>query len=310
MLVSSILNFATARFNPGNDLPYLLFLPTYTAAAWFHGRLAPDLQADLAGALRAAEAFALGAYASALMQGDALPAAERAAILQQLARFTGLTPDYLDRADLRVEIFRFTKELLRDRRRTIGRLDARFQGIDRDAAGEHFEEDPSLTALLGAYTAAFNDYVRGDLKFETDLLYEVLHPNLWNTWSYAQHENQYVNVAETLRRAMTANPHLKVLVASGYYDLATPYFATEYTLNHLGLDASLRANFAHTQVFRNAALERLLPDWRPTTDRRAHIQATIEWMDRNGKADDSDADTLEDRIIAALREVPARVAAG
>ena len=246
MLVSSILNFATARFNPGNDLPYLLFLPTYTAAAWFHGRLAPDLQADLAGALRAAEAFALGAYASALMQGDALPAAERAAILQQLARFTGLTPDYLDRADLRVEIFRFTKELLRDRRRTIGRLDARFLGIDRDAAGEHFEEDPSLTALLGAYTAAFNDYVRGDLKFETDLLYEVLHPNLWNTWSYAQHENQYVNVAETLRRAMTANPHLKVLVASGYYDLATPYFATEYTLNHLGLDASLRANLSVT----------------------------------------------------------------
>lgn len=244
MLVSSILDFQTADFNPGNDLPYLLFLPTYTATAWYHQRLPADLQAlPLAEVLAQAEAFVMGAYALALLQGTALPADQRAAIAGKLARFTGLSQDYVERCDLRIAIFRFIKELLRQQRRTVGRLDSRYTGIDRDAAGEHFEFDPSYAAIQGAYTACFNDYVRGDLQFESDLPYEIL-KGLYQTWSYKEFENQYVSVAETLRKAISMNPHLRVHVANGYYDLATPYFATTYTFNHLGLDPSLLDNVA------------------------------------------------------------------
>lgn len=242
MLVSSILDFQTADFNPGNDLPYLLFLPTYTATAWYHQRLPADLQAlPLADVLAQVEAFVMGAYALALLQGTALPAEQRTAIAGKLARFTGLSQDYVERSDLRIEIFRFVKELLRQQRRTVGRLDSRYTGIDRDAAGEHFEFDPSYAAIQGAYTACFNDYVRGDLQFESDLPYEIL-KGLYQTWSYKEFENQYVNVAETLRKAISMNPHLRVHVANGYYDLATPYFATAYTFNHLSLDPSLLDN--------------------------------------------------------------------
>jgi carboxypeptidase C (cathepsin A) len=242
MLVSSILDFQTADFNPGNDLPYLLFLPTYAATAWYHNRLPADLQAlPLAQVLAQVEAFVMGAYALALLQGTALPAGQRAAIAGKLAQFTGLSQDYVERSDLRIDIFRFVKELLRSQGRTVGRLDSRYTGIDRDAAGEHFEFDPSYAAIQGAYTACFNDYVRGDLQFESDLPYEIL-KGLYRTWSYKEFENQYVNVAETLRKAISMNPHLRVHVANGYYDLATPYFATAYTFNHLGLDASLLDN--------------------------------------------------------------------
>jgi carboxypeptidase C (cathepsin A) len=242
MLVSSILDFQTAHFDSSNDWPYVLFLPTYTATAWYHGRLAPDLQRDLRATLKEVEAFALGEYALALMKGAALPAEERARIVEKVARYTGLSADYVERANLRIEIMRFTKELLRRERRTVGRLDSRFVGMDRDAAGETFEYDPSLTNIMGPYTATFNDYVRGELSFESDLPYEVLSFKVNQQWSYAEHENQYVNVAEALRKAMTINPYLKVFVANGYYDLATPYLATEYTFNHLGLDPSLQGN--------------------------------------------------------------------
>lgn len=245
MLVSSILNFATARFNPGNDLPYILFLPTYAATAWYHKRLAPDLQADLEKTLREAEAFARGDYTLALAKGDGMSLDERAKVASQVARYTGLSADYVDRSNLRIEIHRFTKELLRDERRTTGRLDSRFKGIDRDAAGEKHDYDPSLTNIMGPYTATFNDYVRGELKFETDLPYEILTPRV-QPWSFGEHENQYVNVAETLRHAMTINPYLRVIVANGYYDFATPYFATRYTFDHLGLDPTLQKNIALT----------------------------------------------------------------
>ncbi len=137
LLISTILNFQTARFTVGNDLPYILFLPTYTATAWYHRQLGDDLIGQgLSKTLAEAEAFALGEYASALMKGAALGETERAAIAADLARFTGLSAEYIERTNLRVDIFRFTKELLRARRRTVGRLDSRFIGIDRDAAGE------------------------------------------------------------------------------------------------------------------------------------------------------------------------------
>ncbi len=240
MLISVVLNFQTLSFDPGNDLPYSLFLPTYTAAAWFHHRLPPDLQADLRAAVQEAEAFALGPYATALMQGAALSGDARRALAEQVARLTGLSVDYVQRTDLRINIHRFVKELLRDQQRTIGRLDSRFTGLDRDAAGEGHEFDPSLANIVGPYTAALNDYVRRELKFESDLPYEVLTGRV-QPWR-SDHDGQYVNVAETLRQAISQNPYLQVFIANGYYDLATPQLATQYTFNHLGLDPSLHGN--------------------------------------------------------------------
>lgn len=246
MLISSVLDFATLDFRAGNDLPHIFFLPSFTATAWYHTRLAPELQNDLQATLREVESFALNEYAIALMKGDALSDAEREPIVQKLARLTGLTPEYIERTNLRIDIFRFIKELLRDRRRTVGRLDSRFQGIERDAAGESVENDPSFSNIIGPYTATFYDYVRRELKFESDLPYEILSFKVYVQWSFAEHENQYVNVAEILRKAMSINPYLKVLVANGYYDLATPYFATEYTFNRLMLDETLRSNVTMT----------------------------------------------------------------
>ncbi|MCK4832749.1 MAG: hypothetical protein KAS81_08265, partial [Anaerolineales bacterium] len=243
MLVSSILNFQSARFDPGNDLPYILFLPTYTATAWYHKRLPADLQKNLPQTLARAEAFAEGEYTLALMKGSALPEEERKEIGQKLARLTGLSSEYIEQTNLRIRDDRFVKELLRDQRRTVGRLDTRFVGVDLDAAGEQTEFDPSYAAIQGPYTAALNDYVRTELGFESDLPYEIL-TELWRSWKYGEHQNQYVNVAETLRGAMTANPYLQVFVANGYFDLATPYFATRYTFNHLGLDAGLEKNIS------------------------------------------------------------------
>jgi len=244
VLISSILNFETAEFDTGNDLPYILYLPTYTAIAWYHKRLPADLQnGDVQKAVEESRTFAVGEYADALMTGDALPTARRAEVMQKLARLTGLSPDYIDRSNLRIEIMRFTKELLRSERRTIGRIDARFTGIDRDAAGERPEFDPSIAAIIGPYSGMLNDYVRNDLKFDSDLPYEVLTSRV-RPWSYAPYENRYVNVAETLRGAMTQNPFLHVFVAKGYYDLATPFFAADYTFNHLGLDPTLRGHLS------------------------------------------------------------------
>ncbi|HYU23325.1 MAG TPA: peptidase S10, partial [Candidatus Dormibacteraeota bacterium] len=243
VLISSILNFETAKFDTGNDLPYILYLPTYTAIAWYHKKLPADLQGDLQKAIGESRKLAVGEYADALMAGDALPAPRRSEITQKLARLTGLSPDYIDRTNLRIEIQRFTKELLRSERRTIGRIDARFTGIDRDAAGEHPEFDPSIAAIIGPYSGMLNDYVRNDLKFDSDLPYEVLTSRV-RPWNYAPYENRYVDVAETLRGAMTQNPFLHVFVAKGYYDLATPFFAADYTFDHLGLDPTLRGHLS------------------------------------------------------------------
>lgn len=236
ILLSSILNFQTARFAVGNDLPYPLFLPTYTATAWYHKRLPQDLQAaGLQKAVDEARRFASGEYTLALMQGNNLGEQGWNDIAAKVARYTGLSPDYVRRTNLRPEIQAFVKELMRDRRTTVGRLDSRFTGIDRDAAGEENEFDPSYAAIQGPFTAMLNNYVRQDLGFKSDLPYEILTDRV-RPWSYNEAQNQYVNVAEDLRRAMSQNPTLKVFVGNGYYDLATPFFATEYTFDHIGFD--------------------------------------------------------------------------
>lgn len=246
MLVSSILNFGTARFETGNDLPPVLFLPTYTATAWYHKQLPSDLQGrTLRSVLDEVEAFAAGEYTLALMKGNNLADAERKEIARKLARYTGLTPDYVDRTNLRIEIGRFVKELRRDERITVGRLDSRFTGVDRDAAGERYEFDPSYAVIQGPYTGALLGYIRGELKYESDLPYEILTGRV-QPWSYKEFENRYVNVSEDLRRAMSQNPHLQVYVANGYYDLATPYFATEYTFDHIGYDDAYKKRVTMT----------------------------------------------------------------
>jgi carboxypeptidase C (cathepsin A) len=242
MLVSAILNFQSARFDWGNDLPYILFLPTYAAAAWYHEKLSDDLQGlDLLALLDEVKAFARTDYTLALMQGASLSEEDRDRITEQLVRYTGLSADYISQTNLRINIHRFVKELLRDERRTIGRFDARFKGIDREAVGEKHEYDPSYATVQGVYTAALNTYVRSELNFKSDLSYEILTGNV-QPWDYGKYQNQYVNVSDELRRAISRNPYLKVFVANGYYDLATPFFATEYTFDHLGLDTTLMDN--------------------------------------------------------------------
>jgi carboxypeptidase C (cathepsin A) len=244
VLISSILNFQTARFDDGNDTPYWLYLPTYTATAWYHRRLDPDLQKDLAATLDQAKKWASGEYLSALARGDALGDEERDRIATTLARYSGLSKSFCLRTNLRINISHFTKELLRDRGRTVGRLDSRYTGIDGNGVAASPEYDPSYAAIQGPYTAAINQYMRLELNYENDLSYEILTGRV-NPWSFASATNRYANVAETLRSAMSKNRDLRVLVAAGYYDLATPFFAADYTMAHLGLDQTLRGNLSH-----------------------------------------------------------------
>lgn len=240
-LISSVLNWQTIRFNLGNDLPYILFLPTYTATAWYHGKL-PERFTSLRGALDEAEAFARGDYAQALMLGDRLQGDERARIVARVAELTGLSETYVEQTNLRILIFRFVKELLRTEGKVVGRLDSRYTGFDRDHAGEFYELEPSSAVMDGYYVSLINDYLRRELGYENDLPFNHLTRDVW-PWSYHGDDpntNRYVNTAETLRAAIHKNPHLHVLVQSGYYDLATPYFASDYTVDHMELAPELR----------------------------------------------------------------------
>jgi carboxypeptidase C (cathepsin A) len=244
MLVSCALDFALLRFDAGNDLPPVLFLPTYAATAWYHGRLSPELQAKpLVALIEEVQAFASGEYAAALFQGARLPPPRRAEVARRVAAYTGLSADYVERTNLRVQIHRFCKELLRDRGLTVGRLDSRFTGTDRDSAGELYEFDPGFAVIYGAYSAAMNDYVRRELAYESDAPSEVL-KGLYLNWGWKAFANRYANVGETLRKAMSMNPHMRVFVANGYYDFATPHFASDYTFDHLALAEPLRANLS------------------------------------------------------------------
>jgi carboxypeptidase C (cathepsin A) len=264
MLVSTVLDFGTINFAPANELPYVLFLPTYAATAWYHKALQTGDSLDTL--LAEVREFATNEYAPALLKGDRLPKSERSAVIEKLARYTGLSVEYLERANLRVSDYRFFKELLRSRGRTVGRLDSRFLGIDRDTLGEGTYNDPSFSNIIGPYTAGLYDYVRRELKFERDISYEIITGNV-QPWSYAEYENQHVYVGETLRQAMSINPHLKVFIANGFYDLATPFFATEYVFGHLGLDETLRGNLTmayyaagHMMYIHLPALQQLKKD--------------------------------------------------
>lgn len=242
MLVSMAVDFQTLSFDHGNELPYPLYLPTYAATAWYHRALEPALlKKPLREVVAEAEEFANGEYTLALMQGARLSQARRREVAERLARLSGLTVQYLQRCDLRPTEFRFFKELLRERGQTVGRLDSRFLGLDRDDAGEHPEDDAGMNNLVGAYAVGINRLLHEKLGYASDAPY-LVHAPLWKTWAWKGFENRYVNVGDSLRRAMHANPTMRVYVASGYYDLATPHAAGDYSLAHLGLRDSLQRN--------------------------------------------------------------------
>lgn len=267
VLVSPVVDFQTLRSAGNNDITYALFLPGFAATAWYHQTLADHLQQlPLEKLVAEAEEFALGPYLQALVAGDALPDAQRKLVTARMAELTGLSPDYVDRSNLRVPMSRFGKELLRSGRRVIGRFDSRYVGQDRDHAGDRTEHDPSAAALFGPFTSAMNDYLREILNVEEDRVYEILTGNV-HPWDYSEFTNRFVDASETLRRAMTQNPFLKVFVASGYYDLATPHFAMEYTRDHLQLPKELRGNFTmgfyeagHMMYVREPSLAKLRKD--------------------------------------------------
>jgi len=245
VLVSSVLNFQTLAFDAGNDLPFVLFLPTYATTAWYHKRLNDELQnKPVVQLAQEVSEFAIGRYASALMQGTRLDDAEQKSICEQLVNYTGLPERVIMESDLRIGWDTFCDELLRDERRCVGRLDSRFTSFGNWAKKEEWNLDPSTSAILGPYSGVFNHYIRAELGYENDIPYEVLSERV-HPWSYAKTaSNKYLDVADTLRSAMTLNKHLRVLVTNGYFDLATPFAATEYTFSHLSWDPSVLARIS------------------------------------------------------------------
>lgn len=246
MLISSILNFQTLRFGTGNDLPHILFLPNFAATAWYHDQLDDELQSmDVADLVAEVHAFATGDYATYLMRNADADDELRESVTQRLARYTGLSETYVRDTNLRPAMPGFCKQLLRDEGMTVGRLDSRFVGRDRDNAGESNEFDPSYSAILGSYTAGLNELVRERIGFETDLPYEILTGRV-RPWAYGRAgEGQFVDVAERLRGAMQQQPYLRVYLAKGYYDLATPSAAADYTFGRTFADESLRERVMH-----------------------------------------------------------------
>ncbi|MFI5610772.1 S10 family peptidase [Amycolatopsis sp. NPDC051903] len=239
LLISSVLDMGTLRFHEGNDLPYSLYVPTYAAIAHYHGfhgeRPLDDVLAD-------AEDFAAKELPWALARGARLSAQDRAETVATLASLTGLSESYVDRVNLRIEHVRFFTELLRDRGLTVGRMDGRFTTWEVDGGREHMSDDPSVSRIIGAYSAGFNHYIRSELGYQNDLPYEILSGDVFKAWSYKDFEGRFVSVVDSVSAALRANPHLRVHVAFGHYDGATAYFAAEHVLAHLKIPDELREN--------------------------------------------------------------------
>lgn len=231
VLVSVALNFQTLKFDRGNDLPYVLYAPAYAATAAYHGRV----QADPVAHAAEVERWAVDRYLPALIRGSSLPEAEQQKVAEELAARIGLSAQFVRRCQLRVELGRFCAELLRDRGLAVGRLDARFVGQPVDAAIERLQTDPSMAAILGPYASALHHHLRERLQWNEEDAYEILSLPVNSAWAWGS-DNQYLDVTIALRDALADNPHLRVFVASGAYDLATPPAATDYTLNQLWLD--------------------------------------------------------------------------
>lgn len=266
IMVSPALNYETLGFAPGNDLPFILFVPSYAATAWYHKVLPADLQAlPLDDVVKQATDFAMGEYTLALMKGHTLSDTEQQAIAEKLARFTGLSKKYVLDSNLRVSMRRFGKELLRDKGRTVGRFDSRFTGIDADNVGDGAEFDPSGEQVFGPFTAAINDYLRSDLKVEDERVYEILTGDV-QPWNYGR-INRFPDASDTLRQTMAAVPYMKLFVAEGHYDLATPPATATYSVQHMRLPPELQKNITfrtyeggHMMYIHEPSLKKLRED--------------------------------------------------
>jgi carboxypeptidase C (cathepsin A) len=244
ILISTVMNFQTIRFANNNDLPLVLILPSYATTAWYHRRLSSAMQSKSVSQIaQEARQFAANEYMPAMMRIDSLSSTERDALADKISLFTGLSRQYIQNNNFRIELDKFMKELLRDKRKTSGRLDSRFTGIDRDAGGDSAGGDPSMNAIRPPYTAAFNDYVRRDLGFKSDLEYYILGGGITSPWNFNV-TNQYADTSIPMKDAMAKNPYMRILIACGYYDMATPFYAAEYTVSAMNLDPELRRNIS------------------------------------------------------------------
>ncbi|MEZ4417681.1 MAG: peptidase S10 [Gemmatimonadota bacterium] len=271
VLVSAVLDFNTILFPDGADLPYIVNLPSYAVIAAYLGALPGGEPADLEAFKREVEQWALTDYATTLLAGGTVDPAQRARVLEQMHRYTGLSTDYLDKADLRVSAPAFEQELLRDKGLVVGRLDARFTGPTGDRLGTRPSHDPQSTAISSAYTSAFNSYLRGELGYGGDREYTPsggIGPWNWNRGNNIGFGLGGIpNVAPDLAGAIERNPRLEVLLVNGIYDLATPYFAAVWTMDHMGLPAHLRDNIQRADFTAGHMMyveESLLPQWRDT----------------------------------------------
>jgi carboxypeptidase C (cathepsin A) len=240
ILLSTVMDFAASSMSRGNAAGFVNFLPSYAATAWYHHRLGPELQAKPVEQLMTeVKQWAVAQYGPALVMGDRLPAEQRAAIVRQLARYTGLSEQFIADNDLQVTLGRFNHELLRGQRRVVGRLDSRFTTYDLDPGSDNVQLDPSEATIRNTFTPAWNDYVRRELKYRDDDVYYILGGGI-GRWHYPQ--NNYADVSPSIERAFTKNPYLRLYVAMGYYDMATPYFAVEYTLGQLRVAPEVKSN--------------------------------------------------------------------
>jgi carboxypeptidase C (cathepsin A) len=244
ILVSGVMDFTTLYNVPGNDLPYPLLLPAYTAAAHFHKKLPPDLQADLTKALAESREFAKGEYISALHQGAALTPEEKQKIVVELSRLTGLTSEVLKDNNLRIDEGTFRKQLLHSEGLILGAYDARLTSSDGDQAAQGPGFDPSSAAVMGTFSAAMNSYVRSELKFEDDLPYELIAGV--QPWNYGQ-KNMFANTSERLAAVMNQNPYLKILVVGGRCDLVCAIDVMHHSLDHMTLAPERRKNISYAE---------------------------------------------------------------
>ena len=246
VLLSSIMNYG--RRQPGLDQDYLNYMPSYAATAWYHHKM-PNPPATVAEAAEMGREFAEGAYASALAKGQTITPEEENAVAQRMSQLTGLSADFIKRSNLRVDLSRFRKELLRDERETVGRFDSRYTGVDSDAAGDSPDFDASDVAISGAFIGTLHNYLAQDLGYDTNMQYRLSARDEkdfdWD-WKHKAPGRSFAmnnpNTALDLAAAMRENPYLKVLSLNGWYDMATPFFGTEFDLDHMMLEPEQRKN--------------------------------------------------------------------
>jgi carboxypeptidase C (cathepsin A) len=241
-----VLNFETLEDNKTNDQPYIFLVPSFTVIAGYHHKLPPDLAQEMDKAREESEKWANGEYAQALAKGDTLTAEERQRVIDQMARFTGLSKEIIDQANLRIDVPKFTHYLLIDQKLRVGRLDGRFTGPDPDGLLDTPFYDPTGSATQPPFTSVFNNYLRTELGYKTDMPYYTFAPSAgFEKWDWGSAIRGFPDTASALRQAIVKNPYLKILVMEGYYDLATPYFAANYTIDHLDLPRKYHSNISY-----------------------------------------------------------------